>query len=253
MYYHKSMKRTVLVVYLCLLSVWAVAQSTCETRVDAHPHATTLQRVDYCLQETHENSYNNPGLVFSGVTTRHPATQQPPQQVTARNGHFRPQEMAVTQNFVETRQFPKFADERVSQQEIWAQHRAVYQGAHMGKEAAEKAACEPQDEKTVEKSAVKETKAGLKARTQKPGRRLVKEVVPTEEQVPAPAETAVQEVTTEDDEYAYDNAAVQPYAPVTQDAQEYVPQQPIAQEYEPYAPAQQEEIPVGTSSYEPAN
>ncbi len=276
MYYDKDMKRTILVFCMCLLSMAVGAQSTCETRVDAHPHATTNQRVDYCLNEAYENIYNNPGLVFSGVTTRHPATQQPTQRPTAHEGSFNQDEVTVNQNFVETRQFPKLTDGRVSQQEIWAQRRAVYQGQQMAQEAAEQTACEPQEEivKTEPATTTVETKAGLKARTRKPGRRFM-QVSNEMDDTPYMAEPAPQEVAPLAAEYSYDETATQSYAPATQNAQEYVPatdmsaqeyvpatdtsaqeyvpaEQPV-QSYEPYVPAGQEEIPVGTSSYAPAN
>ncbi len=263
MHYNKSMKKTVLVFCTCLLSAWAGAQSTCETRVDAHPHATTNQRVDYCLNAAYDNIYNNPGLVFSGVTQRHPAAEQPAERATAHNGYFRTGDVAVSQNFVETRQFPKLTDGHVSQQEIWGKRRAVYQGQQLGKDVAQQAACEPQEEKPVVKSAVQETPAGLKARSKKPGRRLQKTDIPQETVLKGVEETVVQEVAPVAAEYTYNVAEAQPYAPAVQDAPEYVPTTPDAQEYTPaeqtaqpyapYAPAGEEEIPVGVASYAPAN
>ncbi len=260
MYYHKSMKKTVLVLGMCLLSVWTGAQSTCETRVDAHPHASTSQRVDYCLNGNQDAVYNNPGLVFSGVTPRHPAAEQSVGKPTAREGNFKQEQVTVSQNFVETRQFPKFTDGHVSQQEIWDKRRAVYQGQIAGQEAAEQAACEPQEE-SILAPAVKETKKGIAARTKKPGRRLMQ--VTAQETTLQLTEPEMQEVAPASEEYTYDTASTQPSVPATPDAQEYIPAAPEAQEYTPtevaaepyapYAPAGQEEIPVGTSSYAPAN
>lgn len=250
MYYDKSMKRTVLALCVCWLPIWVAAQSTCETRVDAHPHASTPQRVDYCLNETYEAIYNNPGLVFSGVTTRHPVTQPAPEPVTAQEGNFKWENVTVNQDFVETRQFPKLTDGRISQQEIWAKRRAAYQAQQMGRKAAEETACELQEEKPVVANTVHETKAGLKARTKKPGRRFVQALVAQREpELYAVESSAMQEeVAPVTDEYTYDNATVQPYTPATPDAQEYVPATPDAQEY---IPAEQPAQPY--TPYAPAN
>lgn len=250
------MKKTVFVFFVCLLSVGAGAQSTCETRVDAHPHATTMQRVNYCLNAAQEDSYNNPGLVFSGVTVRHPADEKAASHPTAHNGYFKQDKIEVNQTFVQTQQFPKFTNDTLSEREIWQRRQASKQ-----QEVAVPEAVRLPQEKFMSQEVVRlqqgkqlvevpETKAGLKARKTKPGRRLVQEPVVNEEAAPqAPA----QEVTPVADEYAYDSATPQPYAPATQDAQEYVPAQPSAQPYEPYTQAVQEEIPAGTASYAPAN
>ena len=249
------MRKTVFVLCACLAaaSVWA-AESTCETRVDAHQHATTSQRVAYCLTPSYDNTVNNPGLVFSGVTFRRPATAEEAQRPTARNGHFKQENVSVTQNFVETRQFPKLTDGRVSEQEIWAQRRAEYQGQQMAAQLANNTKCDLQEETTS--SVMKETPAGLRARSKKPGRRLKAVSVAQDESSVLEPETT-QEVVPMAADYTYDEygdgANTQPYAPAALDAQEYVPADSNAQPYVPYTPAGQEEIPVGTSTYAPAN
>ena len=251
------MKKTVLACCLCLWPLLAGAQSTCETRVDAHPHATTMQRVDYCLNAPQAAPDNNPGLVFSGVTPRHPAAGQPASRPTAREGSFKQEQVTVNQTFVETNQFPQFKNTTLSEREVWEVHREA------AKQLQSAGVSEPVRQ-PVEKQMkplpviTKETKAGLKARKTKPGRRLVQTIA--EETVVEAVGPATQEVAPTAEEYTYDTATTQPYAPATPDAQEYVPATPQTQEdapaevaAEPYAPAGQEEIPVGTSSYAPAN
>lgn len=264
MHYNKSMKKTVFIFCVCFVPAWAGAQSTCETRVDAHPHATTLQRVNYCLNAAQEESSNNPGLVFSGVTVRHPADEQAASHPSAHNGYFKQDKIEVSQTFVETQQFPKLTNDTLSEREIWQRRRAAYQAPVQQAEVAGQEAVRLPQEKFMSQEVVPslqgkqfaevpETKAGLKARKTKPGRRLVQEPVVNEEAASAAPETATQEVAPVADEYAYDSVTPQPYVPATQDAQEYVPAQQSAQPYEPYAPAGQEEIPAGTASYAPAN
>lgn len=264
MYYDKSMKKTILAFCACLLPAWTGAQSTCETRVDAHPHATTMQRVDYCLNDTAEYiDNNNPGLVFSGVTTRHPAERQPQDRPSAREGSFKQDAIKVNQDFVETQQFPTFTNDTLSEREVWEQRQAARQ---IQKQPQEKTSVQnvrlPQEKPFVD---ILETKAGLKARAKKPGRRLWKTTIEqtTAAETAGAEESVVQEVSSVTSEYTPDNAAVQSdapagqdaqeYVPATPDAQEYVPAEPAAQPYAPYAPAGQEEIPVGTTSYAPAN
>lgn len=244
MYYDKSMKRTVLVSCVCLLPVWAAAASTCQTRVDAHPRATTSQRVNYCLQAPAEGTNNNPGLVFSGVTPRHPAEQQATTQPTANQGKFDQEKITVERTFVDTRQFPPFKNNTLSEREVWQANKLAAQARRPVEKQMEEFA-----------SACKETKAGLKARKTKPGRRLrapAEAIAPqTDLSVPATSqETTPAEESTEDAAVVQE---VQEYVPATPDAQEYVPTQQVDQPYAPYVPAGQEEIPAGTASYAPAN
>ena len=250
----KSMKTTIFVLCVCLLPVCAAAQSTCETRVDAHPRATTNERVNYCLHAPADGSESNPGLVFSGVTVRHPAAGETQPAPTARDGSFEPAAVTVQQTFVQTQQFPAFTNQTLSEREIWALRQSASQTQQPQPAAAPVLSQEKPFVETLE------TKAGLKARRTKPGRRLWET---TQEETAVVEETGVQEVSPVAGEYTYDNAGAQPYAPAAPDAQEYVPAAPDAQEYvpaepaaqpyEPYAPAGQAEIPVGTSSYAPAN
>ena len=258
MYYDKSMKRISLTFCTCLLCIWAKAQVTCEIRVDAHPNATTAQRVNYCLTQQDEGSLNNPGLVFSGVTPRHldkPITQKP----TAHAGHFNQGKIAVERTFVDTRQFPQWKNGTLSEQEIWATRRGDIEQLTEPTQQAYRlgGGCR----KSLTQAA--RIKAGLQARQIKPGRRL--RIVSAEEQSsPEPDDLAAptpQEIAPETTvESSSDSAAVQPYMPSVPDAQEYVPATTSdVQEYIPAEPiaqpdsAGQEEVPTGTASYAPAN
>ena len=258
MYYDKGMKRTFFAFWVCLFPLGGMAQSTCETRVDAHPHATTKQRVKYCLTEPAETAANNPGLVFSGVMARQPQEETRSPKPTSREGYFEPGKVRVGQEWVASEQFPAFKNNKLSEREIWLIRQSEAQQAA----PADASGLQPVD-KQMEPLDVQvvETKAGLKARKTKPGRQL-REGVAQEESLAVTdlAAPAAQEETQPVDPYAYDSTAVQPYAPATPDAQEYVPAVQDAQDYvpvepvaQPYEPQAQAEIPVGTSSYAPAN
>ncbi len=108
------MKKILFLFALSLLPVLACAQSTCETRVDAHQRATTMQRVAYCLSgdTTTDNTYG--GLLYSEVSSHDPvpAQAQPAQKVTAKPGDFPQDRVSVSQYYVGTPQFPQlYADQ----------------------------------------------------------------------------------------------------------------------------------------------
>lgn len=107
------MKKIIFFISLCLLPLGVCAQSTCETRVDAHQRASTKQRVRYCLTpQVQENTATDTGLVFSGVSTRRVAQTQPSRvRPTARNTHFDSSKVAVSTNFVDTGRFPQLTQQ----------------------------------------------------------------------------------------------------------------------------------------------
>ena len=92
------MKKSLVSLVSCLLTGAVYAQSTCEIRVDAHPNATTNQRVAYCLTpEFNAPDTTYSGLVFSGVSTHQPHVTQPTQErPTAKRRNFKSEKMAVS-------------------------------------------------------------------------------------------------------------------------------------------------------------
>lgn len=112
------MKKFLILMSLCFLPVLTGAQSTCETRVDAHQRATTKQRVAYCLTPDAvavDNTYT--GLVFSGVSAHYPSTEQPADTsgAKAKDGEFKPEQVAVSRNYVGTAQFPQVFNDDASE------------------------------------------------------------------------------------------------------------------------------------------
>lgn len=231
----------------------AWAQSTCETRVDAHQKATTNQRVNYCLVPGYgEENNQGPQLIFSSTETY--TVAQPAQQGAVRpkaeQGRFDDANVEVTHSFVQTRQFPKWGDDRVSEQYKIEYQEAMTSGPQTAQEAISHTECEPEEDVIWEEpQGADETKAGVKARQSKPGRRLLAPV--NEETSVTSGLESVEEVAGLADQYTYDNSS---YAPAA------IPAQPAAQT-DGYAPASiadmpsesSDEISAGAYSYAPAS
>lgn len=271
MYYDVLMKNTCFVLGFCLCAGWTWAQSTCETRVDAHQKASTVQRVHYCLNGGQEDSsVTNPAMVFSGVSSpkEQPAVQQPTKRddALARSGAFKPNRVDVSQEFVPTRQFPQLDDGRVSQQEIYAKQSALLEGKKMAQEAIAQSECAmPEDE--VENAPLAVQTQEKKTPVVKPARKtkrthkktITKTVVETKKPEKVQEETAADSVLAD----VLDESAPQgqdiavgtaSYAPAGQDipvgTASYAP---VEIAYDEYVPVEAEEIPVGTATYAPAN
>ena len=187
----------------------AFAASTCETRVDSHPDATTKQRVAYCLTPEPEPPLPaGPELVYYGVadTAPEPETQEPAKD--REPVYFDKDGVAVNQHFVDTKKFPAFENEMLSEQERAALERLAKQdaaqAAMLRKPQGKTPAAAPQAsvaKKPLEAPSVlsEENEAGLLARHQKP-RRFMK--TPAQETQP---------VSSYDDNL-YDVNAAQPAA-----------------------------------------
>ncbi len=111
------MKKFLISIIGCLFAVVTYAQSTCETRVDAHQKATTRQRVAYCLTPdtvAADDSYS--GLVFSGVSSHQPReTTTKQERPTAKPGRFKPENVTISRSYVATAQFPQATQSNVGQ------------------------------------------------------------------------------------------------------------------------------------------
>ncbi len=234
------MKKTVLITSIFCLALATRAQSTCQTRVDAHQKATTSQRVEYCLYPQNDTSgVHNPGLVFSGVSSPNLTEPERDQtRPTARNNAFKPEEVGLSQSFVPTRTFPKITDGRVSEQEKMEKRKALEEGRQAAQETLAQNPCEiPEgvfEENAVleQKSAVIETSAGIRARNRKPGREMIEEEDNSEA---TPATASAPQIPLSESEFNEDlGATADATAPISYDS--YTPQ----------------EIPVGTASYAPA-
>lgn len=233
MYYHKSrvMKHTLLLLACCLLAGGAFA-STCETRVDAHQKATTLQRIAYCLTpETVRTQDTTNGLVFSGVTPRSPEGEAAPVTASARDGYYNEEKVAVTRSFVGTSRYPQLASGRAPQGNglVPQEHQMIDEYAPVNRQAALQEALQL---KAQLRTYPTETTSGTKSRLSKPSRRWVtkpKAVVVTKQETVLVDEPTAVEVESMAQTYTYDTPvehsedyALAPSTDV-QRAQEYVP------------------------------
>lgn len=122
----------------------AFSASTCETRVDKHQDATTLERASYCLTpEAEQPAPAGPELVYYGVSANEPQDASA-EEVRYKQKYFDKDGVAVSQDYVSTRKFPAFANDIMSEQERLAREEAE-------KEAAEKARAEAEKQAAAKK------------------------------------------------------------------------------------------------------
>ena len=165
----------------------AFCASTCETRVDMHQDATTLERAAYCLTpEAEPPAPAGPELVYYGVSGNAP--QDPSaQDARYKQKYFDKDGVAVAQDYVGTRNFPAFTNDTLSEQERLALEKAE-------KEALEKAQADTQKKAVTANPPLRTpsvlveqepqmTKAQLAARKNKP-KRFMKQTAQQTEQEP---------------------------------------------------------------------
>jgi len=193
--------------------------STCETRVDSHQNATTLERVRYCL--TPEEELPAPAgseLVYYGVSSKAPA-EEPASDGRYKQRYFDKNGVAVSQDYLGTRRFPAFTNDTLSEQEriaLEAAEKEAWEKAQQ--EAAKKAATEKAPARLSAPSVLAEqepvmSKAQLAARKEKP-KRFMKE--PVQEAAPEVAPAAFPTGTPETELQAVqelqNDPLTQPYA-----------------------------------------
>ena len=102
------MKKIILFGTFCCLYIPLDAQSTCQTRVDAHQEATTKQRVVYCLNPAPVAAQpSESGLIFSTVNAPVQPDEKSTEKATAKAGFFKPEHYSISQTYVESTQFPQ--------------------------------------------------------------------------------------------------------------------------------------------------
>ncbi len=266
------MKKTFASIFVFFAAVvTAAAQSTCETRVDSHPDATTKQRVAYCLTpEEAAPQPAGPQVVFYSVTDNRPQPTEEEETQPKEPVYFDKDGVAVNQNFQDTKNFPAFENDRLSVQDRLAME-------ELGREEAAKATqcCQDKLEASAavpsvaarpaavasaqntsapqtpsapislgapsvltEENAGQETAQGVADRSKKP-QRFMKESAPTPADYGVAADPAAAydpaAVTT--DQAAYQNpSAAYPYAAADSSAQQNPYAQPqtgtVAPQYE---------------------
>lgn len=226
------MKKILLVSFL--FSTCALyAQTTCEMRVDAHQSATTVQRVDYCLNAPVVlDPMDNAEVIYYGVVTTPSEQDGKDEKGTAKDGYYDNTKLEVSRGYLGTRQFPAFTNDTLSESEreyqrkhlqeakeaiareqaekIAASQRAEQQKAAALVQKTQAAEAQPaaavqvvtdlQKTETVIASAMAETKTGIMRRQKKPSRKdnavFIPEAIPvTSEHMQMVTEEAVYDLS----------------------------------------------------------
>lgn len=123
-----------------LAALPAFCASTCETRVDKHQDATTMERVGYCLTpEAEPAAPAGPELVYYGISSNAPQNGAE-QEENYRQKYFDKDGVAVAQDYVGTRKFPAFTNDTLSEQERLALEKAEKEALEKAQQEAEKKA-----------------------------------------------------------------------------------------------------------------
>ena len=164
--------KKILFVLVLGFSAAAAQASTCETRVDAHQGATTLQRVDYCLNEPKPEEVVPAQVIYYGVVSTEEEAEGKQAKDTAKDGYYDGSKIAVSRGYLGTQNFPAFTNDKLSESE------RAYQRKHMEQARAE--ANEKIQQAVAEQKAAPARAAGL---------------LPAQEEQPVQVVTAVTEET----------------------------------------------------------
>lgn len=205
------MKKILTFLLMVVTSSAVYAVSTCETRVDSHPKATTRQRVVYCLTEEPlvTTSAAGPELVYSGTYSKTPEAADETTS-TVKNGYFKEDKYAIERQYVGSGNFPAFVNDTLSEQERAAleevylrelekQQRAALDPLSVKKATTERAPArlsEPVTEKVTNMTpslTTAQLARGLAARQQKPKRTMMK-ITASEPTEPAQPQGLVSQV-----------------------------------------------------------
>ena len=92
--------------------------STCEVRVDQHPQASTVERVDYCLNAPAQAAAApGPEVIYYGVTTKAPEKQPEEQEASLRQKYFNSESVKISHSYVDSKRFPPFKNDIPSERE----------------------------------------------------------------------------------------------------------------------------------------
>ncbi|MBR4355202.1 MAG: hypothetical protein IKP96_01305 [Elusimicrobiaceae bacterium] len=114
------MKKIIVLACLWMGGGFLHATSTCETRVDRHPKATTVQRVNYCLtpDESVEESARGPEVIYYDVTIKEPIADPSYTNQARKQVYFDERSMEVARNYVGSTRFPEFKNDISAQPRI---------------------------------------------------------------------------------------------------------------------------------------
>ena len=193
----------VLLGILLITSPGVFAQSTCQTRVDAHQNATTPQRVEYCLTQEADPSLMmaQPELIYAQVSSHQPAKEPKQKEYSSANPYFNENKYTVMHGYVGTTQFPEFQNATISEQELAARRKVWLEHEAALNRAAAQPVYVPTAQPVLTKPAVTkpavlvtETRAGLARRSTKPNR-VMKQTVAVEKTIVSSTPQSVEKDT----------------------------------------------------------
>ena len=115
--YGEPMKKLFLISLLFSVCALGVQATTCEVRVDAHQKASTMQRVDYCLNAPDETDDSLVAeVIYYGVVNPQEDAEAEA-KATAKNGYYDDSKMKVSRGYFGTRNFPAFTNDTLSENE----------------------------------------------------------------------------------------------------------------------------------------
>ncbi len=118
------MKNTLILISLFVAATAAQA-STCETRVDSHQKATTLERADYCLTPDKAAPQDpGPTLIYESVTTNAPDKETAQKSAPLKQTYYPQDEVQVARGYVSTDRFPQLKNDIPSQRELQEEQQA---------------------------------------------------------------------------------------------------------------------------------
>ena len=212
------MKKIFFLTALFLTAVTAHAVSTCETRVDKHQDATTLQRVNYCLtpEMIVSDAPQDPDLVYYGIVDKKPAAQKEETTSSRGQSYFKGSNVSVYRDYVGTNQFPELENDILSDKELQelrereelARSEAAQrlQGIKGSFSAEKPQRQDPAKTASFTLGTLKNDAKGISARLNKPGRMMRETEQLAEEETPTP------QLSEETQEPVADNLAGEPPA-----------------------------------------
>ena len=203
------MHKGIVLFSILFITTEVFAQSTCQTRVDAHQKATTPQRVEYCLTQEMDpaTAVSQPELVYAQVSSHKPAVEPKQKEYTSSNPYFSEDKYTVMQGYVGTTQFPEFQNATLSEQEINARRKEWLKNQSALERTTYSATPQPvyvttarpvltKPALTKPTVSVVETKTGLARRSSKPQRVMKQTVVVEKKEISVSTDDTLEEKET---------------------------------------------------------
>lgn len=207
------MKKIGITFSLFAAAVTLQAASTCETRVDSHPKATTLERVDYCLTPEKEGpKAAGPEVIYTGITDKTPEKTRAEKNTPLKQKYYDEESVEISHGYVGTSRFPVLKNDILSEREL--QEKQAQEA--LQDKPAEKPTRKMKTKKTKTQTQVTKTQTTtVTANAKKPARTMtsVQETVvetTTTQEPAAPTDIPETVVTTETNTLVQESTPVAP-------------------------------------------